>query len=486
MKRALAFAVLVLVTACGNSASPALQHAAQRAQVAGTSALTSPETGGTTGAVVPSTSGGTALSGRTGAVAPSGTTGAAAPATGSKAPAGKTGTLRGAIAPAPAGGNGGATDIGVTADSLTVGNVSDLSGPVPGIFQGAVIGTQAYFAKVNAAGGVYGRQLKVAAGDGQLDCSANKAATTDLAPKVFAFVGSFSLYDDCGLPAIQAQTSMPDVHDALGPQSGAFARNFSVAPAGNGWRSGPLDYYAKKYGDAWKHIGSIYANVGASPAIWGHVKKAITASGGTVVSEYGYGPNDTDFTAIVIRMQRDGVKLFFSTAVDGAYGAKFVNAARSQQVTWPLIFGGGAYDQTFLKQAGDNANGVFNDQQYALFFNTDEAGRIPAVKDFQTWTERVAGKSVIRDLYAAYGWASAQLFVQALQKAGPKPTRANVLKALQGVTSFDADGFLARSNPSAKTPAGCWILGQVVKGTYQRVASPATGFRTDCPYHQES
>lgn len=480
MKRALVVAAVVTLAACGNTANPALQRAAQRAQTSTSTVVAGPGGGvvnGTAGVAAPLSSGQPVPGSTVAAPQGGGTTsgGGGGSTTGSTGPA----------VPAPAGGNGGATDVGVTADSITVGNVSDLSGPVPGLFQGAVIGTQAYFAKINAEGGVYGRQLKVAVGDGQLDCSANKAATTDLAPKVFAFVGSFSLYDNCGLPAMQAQPNESAVQVALSDALNAYPRNFAVAPLAAGWRQGPLNYYATKYGDAWKHIGSIYANVGSSPAIWGHVKKAITASGGAVVSEYGYGPNDTDFTAEVIRMQRDGVQMFFSTAVDGAYAAKFVNAARSQQVTWPLIFGGGAYDQTFLKQAGDNANGVFNDMLYARFFNADEAATIPAVKDYQTWTVRVGGKNVIQDLYSAYAWGSAQLFVDALKRAGPKPTRLSLIAALHEVKSFDADGLLSPSGPGDKRPASCWLLVQVVKGTWQRVDSPASTFRKDCPYFKE-
>jgi ABC-type branched-subunit amino acid transport system substrate-binding protein len=437
----------------------------------------------TTGGTGGGSAGGSTSAGTTGISAPS-TSGAQVARSGSTSTGGTSGTGPSGATPPP-GGNGGATDVGVTPDAITVGNVSDLGGPVPGLFQGAVIGTQAYFAMVNSTGGVYGRQLKVAVGDGQLDCTANKAATTSLATKVFAFVGSFSLYDDCGEPAIAAKR-VPDVHDALGTGSSAYANNFSVAPMGSGWRSGPLKHYAATYGAKWQKIGAIYANVGASPTIWAHVKKAIASTGGKVVSEYGYGPSDTDFTAVVIRMQRDGVQMIYSTAVDGAYGARFVNAARSQHVAWPLVFGGGLYDETFLKQTGDNANGVINDQQYAMFFNSDEATRIPSVKAFQTWTGRVGGADVIRDLYAVYGWTEAELFVQALKAAGPKATRTGLLTALRAIKRFDGSGLIAAADPADKTPAGCWILTQVVKGQFTRIDSPPASFRTDCPYFSGS
>src|SRR5205823_11626604 len=99
---------------------------------------------------------------------------AAAAPTGSAAVAGapaigaSTGVDRAASA-APAGGNGGATDVGVTGESITLGNVSTLSGPIPGLFQGAVLGAQAFAAYANSQGGVFGRRLKVEVRDDQFD-----------------------------------------------------------------------------------------------------------------------------------------------------------------------------------------------------------------------------------------------------------------------------------------------------------------------------
>ncbi len=55
-----------------------------------------------------------------------------------------------ALAPTPA--QQGSTT-GVTSKSVTVGNVSIISGPVPSLFEGAPIGVKAYFAMINAQGG---------------------------------------------------------------------------------------------------------------------------------------------------------------------------------------------------------------------------------------------------------------------------------------------------------------------------------------------
>ncbi|MCU1486141.1 MAG: hypothetical protein JWN67_2887, partial [Actinomycetia bacterium] len=45
--------------------------------------------------------------------------------------------------------------MGVTANQVTLGNVSTLSGPVPGLFQGAIVGAQAIVAYQNSQGGLF-------------------------------------------------------------------------------------------------------------------------------------------------------------------------------------------------------------------------------------------------------------------------------------------------------------------------------------------
>jgi hypothetical protein len=81
------------------------------------------------------------------------------------------------------------------------------------------------------------------------------------------------------------------------------------------------------------------------------------------------------------------------------------------------------------------------------------------------------------DIFAAYAWASGRLLFQAMENAGPKPTRAAINDAIRKIGVFDANGFFAESNPGAKKPAPCFILAKVTGGKYVRDDSPKSGFR---------
>ena len=50
------------------------------------------------------------------------------------------------------------------------------------------------------------------------------------------------------------------------------------------------------------------------------------------------------------------------------------------------------------------------------------------------------------DVCTTEGWVQAALFVQALIKAGPNLTRANLLTAAKAIRNFNADGMIASPN----------------------------------------
>jgi ABC-type branched-subunit amino acid transport system substrate-binding protein len=359
-----------------------------------------------------------------------------------------------------------------------VGNVSILSGPVPGLFQGAPNGADAFFAYQNSLGGVNGRKINLKSSDDAFSCNQNQNETQSLSGSAFAFVGSFSLFDNCGAKVLQAQPTIPDVAFSLDPVAQALPNNFSPSPLANGYRTGPFIYYKQKYPQAITHVGALVANIPSSIASWNNEKAAMQSLGYKVSYERDINPLDTDFTSDVVRMRAAGVQMVVLSNTDVKSTARFLNNAQQQAYQPQLVESGGvAYDASFFKLVNPGAaQGLLNDQTQALYLGGD-AKSTPEVQLFDTWMAKAHPGSA-PDIFSVYGWTSARLFTQALQAAGLNPTRASVLAALRNVHSFSSNGLLATGDPAGKVAPTCWVLIKVNNNQYQRVQppSPPSGF----------
>ena len=400
-------------------------------------------------------------------------------APGATVPGGSAPGAAGPRASMPPGGNGGATDVGVTATAITVGNVSDLSGPVPGLFQGAVNGTESYFAYLNSQGGIDGRQVKLQASDGQTDCTANQNAHSSQLDNVFAFVGSFSLYDDCGTKVVAARPDVPDVSFALGPKTQANTVNqFSPQYLPAGGATGPFCYFAQKYPDKVKAVGSIYSNIPAAANSQKAAENAAAQCGWKFIASIPAGATDTTFNAQINRMRSDGVKLVYVVAQTVGNMAEMKKEADAQN--WhPLWVVPVAYSSQFFDLMGspEAAEGVVGYNLYALFLGQDEAKRFTEVALFQQWMKRVHPEASL-DLFAMYGWAAAKLFSEQVKAVGPKLTRKAFLAAIRTQHSYDAGKLLAASDVGGHQPPKCYVLWQARAGSFQRMDS-ADDYRCD-------
>ena len=135
-----------------------------------------------------------------------------------------------------------------------------------------------------------------------------------------------------------------------------------------------------------------------------------------------------------------------------------------------FIVNGSAYDAKFLSLAGAAAEGTYNSMPYSMFAGED-AGNIPEVKLFNQWLQRVR-PGYKPDLYAAFAWASGRLLFQAMETAGPKATRADVVKVLQGTGMFSANNLLAPANIGKKEFPNCFMIARVQGGKFVRHDSP--------------
>lgn len=369
----------------------------------------------------------------------------------------------------------GGTSPGITPTSVTVGQVDDLTIPVPGLFKGAEDGTEAYFDYVNSTGGVNGRKLHLDAQDSLFSGGTVASVTAKQAQSDFALVGGFSLLDNSEQTIIDL-THTPDIGFPLSVNLASDPNVYSALPnPNNNYPLGIFKYLKKTYPQAVDHVGIIWENATASTqAAEAAFEKALKSQGFKIVYDYGAGPFETSFLSNVLAMKSAGVKLFYTEQLPDSYAAKIAQEMQ-QQNFHPINIEGDAYSNQLVHLGGSAVNNMYISQDYALYLGQD-AKTVPAVAIFDKWMKK-ADPQANFEIQSVYGWSSAELFVQALRAAGANPTRASLVAALDQITSFNAGGLIATANPAGNIPASCFLLAQVQNGKVVRVSpTPSTGF----------
>jgi branched-chain amino acid transport system substrate-binding protein len=373
---------------------------------------------------------------------------------------------------------------GVTADTVTVANVSTLSA---GLFKGAAVGTEAYAAYVNSTGGVNGRKIVVHGLDDTFTGAGNLQATTDGITNDFALVGGFSLEDSFGQKALAAHPGVPKVAESIDHATNALPNVYAPIPQPGGWEEGPLQYFAKKFPSDIKATGTIVGNLPTTQVAWAGEKNALDQVGYKVIYSPSYDVTQTDFTADVVAMKAAGVKLLLVDQLAANYASALLKNLVQQNFHPVVVLGAAAYTSTLVANSGGASavNGDYLDQNQSLFLGGDAAA-LPSVATFLHWVQTTS-PGFTADLFTLYGWLSAELFVKALKDAGSDPSRGSLLQQLSKVTSFDGDHISAPTNPAAKTLSNCYLLGQIVDGQFQRLDDPpiqsaTNGYRCDYKY----
>ncbi|MGI8663431.1 MAG: ABC transporter substrate-binding protein [Acidimicrobiales bacterium] len=457
----LAVAVLAM-SACGARLDAAQLAAAQGGTNNGTKAATGGATGAST--TVPGATGASTGAGATGGAAATGTgdTGGAA--------AGDAGAAGAACAPTP-----GTAGPGVTDAEVKFGNVSTISGPVPGFGQTGVNGVKAYFNYINSQGGACGRKLTLATADDRLDAGQNRASFESLKDQVLGFVGGTTVVDGGGAAVLDG-TSIPDTALAVGDGAVASPNVFSpnpIDPAGTS--SGVANIFTwLKANKGITKVGVVYPAQSDARARAEGYQNDIRAAGLEVDGPYEVAVTETNYAGTATKMKNDGADAFI-TALEVNGMARL--AAAVQQVGFQpkaAFYGAQAYGQQFLKLAGPAAEGAIIGVAYSIF---EDAPNNPAVANFVEWYGRTNPGSD-PDFFAIIGWAAADMMVQALTAAGGAPSREAVIGALRTFSSFDAHGLISACDPPGKHPATAFAIIGIQGGQWTRIF-PGQGFGTN-------
>jgi ABC-type branched-subunit amino acid transport system substrate-binding protein len=373
-----------------------------------------------------------------------------------------------------------ASDVGITPDKIVLGHVTQLTGPVPGLFKGSTVGILAYAAYQNSLGGLGGRKIEVDIRDDQFDSSQNRNQTKELIAKSFALVGGISLYDDASAGDVR-DSGIPDLTTAITTTRANLPNNFAPSPNIDGAPLGPFQYLKQKYPQAVTAMASVYGDVPAAKHVHESYRMAAESVGFKWVYDRGYQPTETDYTADIIRMRQAGAKGLFMMSVDAKNIARVLKAAQQQGWKPDVIFLGAAgYDRVMANLAGTAAEGVQLFLGYSLYAGED-AEVVPEVKLMNQWVQKVS-PGYVADTYTVGAWLAGRLFQQEMAKVGPNPTRKALNDALRGVDHYDGNGLSADTGPGIKRPATCYLIAEFHEGRYRRVDPTPRGFRCDAGY----
>ena len=335
------------------------------------------------------------------------------------------------------GGGASAANVpGVTSDTITIGAVLDTTGPIKVICQPIYDGDQLYINKINAAGGIHGRKIKLV----QVSDSGDSTKTRDAVRQLVEQDNAFAIFQVCGSGASNVAEAY------LGPKDVPF-----VDPIGGGakftddsgkalpwlWMTQPnygdeghvLGYYAAKTLNA-KKVALLYEDDVLGLQQKTTLGEALTKYGASLVASVGYKATQTSFTSEVQTLKAANPDLIVLNGLPGPTAAFVLGAAQTGYrpslgylANYPMS------DNSWAKLLGPAGEGVYVSGYSDV--NT------PVGQEYLGLTK----SDPVFSAYKFYGYINSKLFLDALDKAGASPTRASLQHALDtGFTNYDT-GF---------------------------------------------
>jgi hypothetical protein len=448
---------MLVPTACGGSQISPKQALAANQAILGTSgAGTASDTTGTTG----DTTGGTTTT--TGGTA-AGTTGGAAGTAAAPGAATKGGGAAAGAGVKAASCTGFKNQTGITDSTITIGNSSDISGPVPGLFTAAQQATKAYVAYFNATNpnGICGRKLQLQTYDSRTDAGADQQGYQKICEGSFAAVGSMSAFDSGGAATAQG-CGLPDIRTA----AVTLARNdcttcFGVQATGKGqYQNEVYDYWIRTEKAATQKAAFLYLNAGAA-AENAKTQIAVGTKRGMNwvytapidVAEFNYGP-------YVQQMKSKGVQF---VQFLGAYqqSARLAQAMQSGGFKpTVLMYDPSVYDPGFLKQGGSAVEGA---KFFVNFTPLNESQ--PELDLYKKWLGQTS-PGAQPTFFGLFAWSASKLFVDKSLALGGQLTRSSLSAAVRNADGWTGGGMHSPMSVGSKHPPVCVRWMQVKGGQF--------------------
>jgi ABC-type branched-subunit amino acid transport system substrate-binding protein len=369
----------------------------------------------------------------------------------------------------------GATDTGVTDETIKIGTIQDLGGQLrPNLMIGPRQATEAFVAYCNSLGGVNGRQLELVKFDSEVLNHA-RAADEACAADVFAMVGSASSQDNQGAQKI-VDCGLIDVPTLTGTAEHSAADNM-VQPLPNPpdqWSGGPCKYLAEQYPDAVKKAAMTNVDYPVTQTAADRQAEGCGALGFDFVYRANTDALGAQNWGTIVKGARDAGAKYFTHWGEKEDLAQALINFQQQSYDLEVVDGGPQYyDPAFLELAGDAAEGV---HIWTATVPLEEADSSPEMQTYLQWLEQTSPGAVPTEL-GVRAWSANLLFTTALAELGSDVTRAALYEQLKSIHEWDGNGIQARTDPGDDT-LSCFMYLQVKDGKFAR-EYPDKGFVCD-------
>jgi branched-chain amino acid transport system substrate-binding protein len=384
------------------------------------------------------------------------------------------------LALALASGASGATgaDPGVSSNEIVLGGTAALTGPEAAYYEPVARGAQAYFAYVNARGGVFGRKITYKVVDDGYDPTKTVEATRQLIQqdRVFAIFNSIGTEHTLAVRPLVNQAKVP--HLFLGTGSRSVAKDTSKYP----WTMGFLPSF---FGEG-RTYGAYLASHLKKPRVavlyedddYGRDMLAGIRAGlgkkGRVAASASYSLTDADVSSQVAKLKASGANVFAIFALPKQAIQAFLAANRlgwnakavvSGVSVDPFVMGvvrasgakriaEGAVSSAYLKVATDPA-----------------LAKDPGVKLYKKVMAGYCKGCDVNALAHLYGMAVSYTMVETLKRAGRNLTRAGLLRAAThlrlGANPFLQPGLVLQTGPRDYYPIERLRLMSYVNGRWK-------------------
>jgi branched-chain amino acid transport system substrate-binding protein len=372
-------------------------------------------------------------------------------------------------------GGGGESDPGITDDSIKIGGSYPFSGPASA-YRSIEQGAQAYFSKLNAEGGVDGREIEFVTLDDAYEPAKaiQNARRLIQEEQVFALFNTLGTANNVAIWDYANKQEVPQVYVATG--ASLWGADVASHPWTIGWQPDYVtesqvyaDYLKKEKPQA--KVAVLYQNDAFGEDLLDGFKEATKGTDIRVVAEESYEVTDPTVSSQMSKLAGSDADTFLNITTP-KFGAQAIVAA--DKLGWDvlhIINNVAASKLLVLEPAGlDKSQGLISTAYFKDPASTEWSDD-ESMTEFKEALAKYEPRANPEDPFCAFGWAVAWTMAEAL-KAMKEPTREAFMDSVRNMdievpillpgidvkTSGEQDGYPIEAMQIQRFEGENWVL----------------------------